>query len=271
LGERSQFVFLYDNIETDKLKLTRGSAVLEASTIEIPISIETPRNTFQIIREGLYRFNVDSDGKVDLAVRKGRAIVGSTTIKEGKHALVEGDTAAIAKLDKKDVDDLDGWSKERARSLIAANRGLSSSGMRQTLSRSLLYNAWIYDPFSRCYTFLPFGGGFSSPYGWDYSVLNPFFSYFYYYPPRRYNNGSGSGSYSGGGSQAGSGSQTGGGSRGSTGGTTGGGSRAGGGGHTGSPSTGGGTMRTPSPPSFGGGADRGAARGSASPSRGKSN
>src|SRR5215510_4257858 len=276
LGERSQFVFLYDNMETDKLKLTRGSAVLEASTIEIPISIETPRNTIQIIREGLYRFNVDSDGKVDVAVRKGRAMVGSTTIKEGKHALVEGDTAAIAKLDKKDVDDLDGWSKERARSLIAANRGLSSSGMRRTLSRSLLYNAWIYDPFSHCYTFLPFGGGFASPYGWDYSVLNPFFSYFYYYPPRRYNNGSGpnsgSGSSSGGGTQAGGGgSRAGGGSRGGVGSNTGAGSRAGGGGHTGGPSLGGGSMRMPSPPSFGGSADRGAAKGSASPSRGKSN
>ena len=269
LGEGSQFVFLYDNIETEKLRLTRGSAVLEASAIENFISIETPNATFQIIKEGLYRLNVDSDGKAGLAVRKGRAVVGSTIIKEGKHALVEGDTTAIAKLDKKDVDDLDSWSKDRTRSLIAANSRLSNSGLRRTFNRSSLwYNAWVYDPFFHCYTFLPYSSGFASPYGWDYAVLNPFWAYNYYYP-RRNNNGSGPNG--GGGTNSGGGSQAGGGSRGSAGGTTGGGSHAGGGGHAGNPSSlGGGTMRTPTPPSFGGSADRGAARGSA-PSRGKSN
>jgi len=274
LGEQSRFVFLFDNIGTAKLKLTRGSAVLEASSVENPIFIETPKNTLQIIREGLYRFNVDSDGKAEVAVRKGRALVGATTIKEGKRALVDSDVGVIAKLDKKDVDDLDGWSKDRARSLIAANSRLSNSGLRRTFNRSSLwYNAWVYDPFFHCYTFLPYSSGFASPYGWDYAVLNPFWAYNYYYP-RRNNNGSGpnsgSGSNSGGGTQAGSGSQAGGGSR-AGGGTTGGGSRAGGGGQTGGPSLGGGSMRMPSPPSFGGSADRGAARGSAGPSKGRSN
>jgi len=266
LGEQSKFVFLYDNLGTDKLKLTRGSAVLEASSIDSPISIETPKTTFQIIREGLYRFNVDSDGKAEIAVRKGRAIVGDTTIKEGKRAFVEGDTAAIAKLDKKDVDDLDGWSKERARSLIAANSRLSNSGMRRTLSRTLLYNAWIYDPFCRCYTFLPFSTGFASPYGWDYVVCNPFYSYYYYYPRRYYNgsgHNSGSGSSSSGGTHAGGSSSSGGSS-------TGGGSRAGRSGSVGGGGHAGGGVRMPSP-SFGGGSTSGAAKGSASPSRGRSN
>ena len=268
LGQQSRFVFLFDNIGTAKLKLTRGSAVLEASSVENPIFIETPKSTLQIIREGLYRFNVDSDGKAEVGVRKGRALVGATTIKEGKRALVDSDIGVIAKLDKKDVDDLDGWSKERARSLIAANSRLSTSGLKRTFRGSLWYNAWVYDPFFHCYTFLPYSSGFASPYGWDYAVLNPFWAYSYYYP--RHNNG-GSGSYSGGGTQTGGGSQAGGGSRGSAGGNTGGGSRAGGGGQTGGPSLGGGSMRMPSPPSFGGSADRGAARGSAGPSKGRSN
>jgi len=272
LGEKSEFVFLFDNFITDKLKLVRGSAVLEATAIDNPISVETPKSTFQITRDGLYRFNIEPDGKVDLAVRKGRAVVGETTIKEGKRAVVEDGTAAIAKLDKKATDELDGWSKERAKSLVAANSRLSYSGIRRTLTRSLMSNAWIYDPLYRCYTFLPLFDGFFSPYGWNYTVFNPYYAYYSY--PRRYNNGgynSGSGTYNGG-SHSG-GSNTTGGSRSGGGSTTGGGSRSGGGSTIGGGSSGGsngGGMRMPSP-SFGGGADRGAAKGSAGTSRGRAN
>jgi len=225
LGEQSEFVFLFDNFTSDRLKLLRGSAVLEASAIESPVFVETPKAKFEIGRDGLYRFNVGPDGKAEVAVHKGRALVGSTTIKEGKRAVVEGSTAAIAKLNKQDADVLDDWSKDRSKALIALNSGLSNVGMSRTLGMSLQRNAWIYDPFCRCYTFLPFAGGFASPYGWDYPVCNP---YGYYYSRPRYNNGgwtggggSGGGTHSGGG---GSGSGAGSGGGGSIGGGRGGGS-----------------------------------------------
>ena len=203
LGEQSEFVFLFDTFTSDKLKLKRGSAVLEASAIEGSILVETPKASFEIARDGLYRFNVGADGRAEVAVHKGRVLVGGTTIKEGKRAVVEGGTAAIAKLNKQDADALDDWSKDRAKAMIAANSRLSNVGMRRSLGMSSLYNAWIYDPFCRCYTFLPFANGFASPYGLNYSVCNP---YGYYYSRPRYNNGgwtgggsSGGGPYNGGG------------------------------------------------------------------------
>src|SRR6185295_8070413 len=58
LGNETEFVFLFDNFTTDKLKLLRGSAVLEASAVEGSIFVETPRTTFEITRDGLYRFNI---------------------------------------------------------------------------------------------------------------------------------------------------------------------------------------------------------------------
>jgi FecR protein len=224
LGEGSEFVFLFDNFTSNKIKLLRGSAVIEASAIEDSILVETPKAKFQIARDGLYRFNVGADARTEVAVRKGRVFVGDTTIKEGKRAVVESSTAAIAKLNKQDVDALDAWSKDRAKALIAANSNLSNIGMRRTLGMSFMSNAWIYDPFCHCYTFLPLAGGFASPYGWSYSVCNP---YWYPYSGSRYGNGGWAGGGSG--NQPGSGNGSGGGSG------SGGRGSSGGGGHQPSP------------------------------------
>src|SRR5262249_27068792 len=187
LGANGEFVFLFDGYIANKIKLVRGSSVVEASVIDGPILIETPKAKFNIVRNGLYRFNVSPDGKAEVTVRKGRALVGDTLIKEGRRATVENGAATLAKVDKKDVDELDDWSKLRAQSLIAANKQLSTSALRRTFGIVLLHNAWIYDPFCRCYTFLPFTSGFGSPYGWSYSVCNP---YWYYAPWGYYNGGS---------------------------------------------------------------------------------
>ena len=260
LGAHSEFIFLFDTLSNDKLKLLRGSAVLEASALEGSIMVDTPKTSFEITREGLYRFDVGPDGKAEVAVRKGRVLAGGTTIKQGKRAAMEGGTAAIAKLNKQDADALDDWSKTRAKTLIELNSGLSNAGMSRTLGMSTLRNAWIYDPFCHCYTFLPLGGGFSSPYGWSYSVGNPY-GYYYYHP--RYNNGG----WTGGGSNGG-GSQSGGGGSGSGGNSGGRGSSGGGGGSRGGGAVGGGASHQPPPMSSGSGAtSRGADRGERSAPR----
>jgi FecR protein len=258
LGTESEFVFMFDNVTSERLKLVRGSAVLEASAIDGAIVVETPKSRFEIARDGLYRFNVSPDGKADVAVRKGRVLVGGSTIKGGKHALVDGGTAAIAKLNKQDADVLDEWSRDRSKALIAANSRLSNAGMSRTLGISFIRNSWIYDPFCRCYTFLPFVGGFSSPYGWGYSVCNPYGSS-YYYRPRNNSGGSWAGG-NGGGTHSGGSNGSGSGGRAVGGGPVGGGSRPGGGGAVSPPSY--------RPPSMGGGAsDRGSARETAGPRR----
>ena len=202
LGSQSRFVFLFDNLTSQRLKLMEGSAVLEVSAINGSITVEAGDSKIKIARGGLYRFNVAADGKAEVAIRKGRVSVGPTTIKGGKVAVVQGDTALVAKLNKDNVDVLDTWSKDRSKELVAANGRLSYRGLGRTLGIAFLQNAWIYDPFCRCYTFLPFGTGLSSPYGWGYSVCNP---YAYYYRPR-YNNGSWAGGSGGAQSGGGNGS-----------------------------------------------------------------
>lgn len=238
LGEGSEFVFLFDSESGNRIKLLRGSAVIEASAMDDLIFVETPRAKFELARVGLYRFKVAQDGKAEVAVRKGRVLTSNTTIKEGKRAVVEGSTATIAKLNKQDLDSLDDWSKNRAKALIAANSRLFNRGLARVLGMSFMYNSWIYDPFCKCYTFLPFSGGFASPYGGNYSVCNPYWSY---YSNRGYNNG---GSYGGG--SNGSGQPTSGG--GSGGGSGSGGAPSRGGGSSGGGNSGGGGGNHPPPP-----------------------
>src|SRR5256885_14049738 len=77
------------------------------------------------------------------------------------------------------------------------NKRLSKSVIANNASSGFVSNAWIYSRRCGCYTFLPFGSGFSSPYGWGYSVCNPFWDGYSYYPI--YSWGGWGNGYSGGG------------------------------------------------------------------------
>lgn len=239
LAENTEIIYLFDGFTRNKIKLLRGSAIIEATVIDGLIFVETPKTKFDIVWNGLYRFNVDADGKSEVAVRKGRVMVGDTEIKEGKRAVAEGKTAMVASFNKKETDLFDQWSKRRAETLIAANKQLSKSGgLMSSLRSSFLSNAWIFDPFFGSYTFLPYTSGHSSPYGGRYPVCsNPHWN--------RGSNGYVGGGWPGnGGGHSGSG---GGGQSGSSGGSSGGNS----GGSNWSPSFpggGGGGSSSPAPP-----------------------
>src|SRR6185503_9237607 len=244
MGENSAFVYLFDGFTNNRIKLLRGSAVLEASAVDGLIRVETPTTKFEIVREGLYRFNVADKGMSEVAVRKGRALFGKTVIKGGKRAIVEGETIAITSFDKKKADELDDWSKDRAKTLIASNRKLSASLIKSSLY-SMSGNAWVYDPFCRCYTFLPYTSGFSSPYGWNYAVCNP---YWWRYGPRNNEGWSGGGSGGSGSGGSGGSQPSGGGGSGSGGGSGGGGSHSGGGSSSGGGGGGGAHFPPPTTP-----------------------
>ena len=174
-GEETQLVFMFgEKLATEGVKLSRGSVILEASVLDEPMLIVTPSGNFRIIKTGLYRFNVAA-GRSEVLVRKGRVLAGNTVVKEGKKGILEGGAPVVAALDKKATDSFDGWSKDRAKTLIAANQRLSNKEMKRSLGSAFVgYNVWIYDSQCGCHTFLPYTGGFYSPYGWSYSRCNPF-------------------------------------------------------------------------------------------------
>ncbi|MFL6214683.1 MAG: hypothetical protein ACJ74J_12415 [Blastocatellia bacterium] len=226
LAENSAFVLTNPHVYQFRIDLTYGSAIIEASALDGPMTVASSKDQFSIIKEGLYRFNVAADGRTALIVRKGRVTVGDTLVKDKKQVTVENGQPVIASLDKNQLDGFDLWSETRARDLIALNKQLSQRAL--TGNNAMLgfnSNAWIYSRQCGCYTFLPFGSGFSSPYGWGYAVCNPFWNSYLNYSSLYW----GTGYYSG--YRPGTGGNTG--SGGSTGGNTGGGSSGGGGGVSG--------------------------------------
>lgn len=174
LGESSELVYADGNTYTLKLHLLRGSAIIEAAALDGPIKFNVGQSQFMIAKEGLYRFTKTSDGNAEIAVRKGKALLGKTEIKDGRKASIAGGAPLIAKLDKKLQDSFDLWSKERAKSLIAANKRLSQNTMRRMGLLSSMFSVWIYDTSCGCRTWLPGAYGFSSPYGWSYARCNPY-------------------------------------------------------------------------------------------------
>jgi hypothetical protein len=176
IAENSEFAFPDVSAFRLKLNLLIGTAILESAIVDLPIKFNTPQYAFNITQSGLYRFRATPEGRSELMIRKGRVLVAGAQIKEGKKVVVENGPPTIVSFDKKAEDDFEMWSKTRARTIIAANKQLSNSRVKNSLASGFYSNAWIYDPFSRTYTFLPGWGGLSSPYGFGYSRCNPYWN-----------------------------------------------------------------------------------------------
>jgi hypothetical protein len=196
----TEFEMTNSSLDNLRLRVTRGSVLVEATGYEdmggLSIEVATPRTRVEIVRSGVYRFDVTQSGETVVSVQKGRALVGqgasALVVKGGKVARVAGQGGVeVAKLDKKQRDDLDLWSRERGRELTKVNGALAN---RQTNAMLAGYNGftdifsaeysnrmvglWVWSQQRGCYTFLPFYTGWRSPYGAGYGSV--FSGYGYY-------------------------------------------------------------------------------------------
>jgi hypothetical protein len=214
IGENSEFELADNSLENLEVRLIRGTAIVEVTGADdeaLLIGITTPHTRLSIVRRGLYRVNVVPGDTTELIVRKGRVVIedSHTKVKGGNKVVFSGGSVSVAKLqkaDKENWDTLEGWSKDRAQSLAKANSRLTGRELSSYLGRfnddfeffghGRRSGIWLYNRTVGCFTFLPFGYGWDSPYGGSYS------SFFYpvgnwpgrqsgYYPV--IGNGSGSG------------------------------------------------------------------------------
>jgi hypothetical protein len=186
IGENSEFELADNSLENLEVRLIRGTAIVEvtgADDEELFIGITTPHTRMSIVRRGLYRVNVLPGDTTELIVRKGRVMLeGShTKVKGGNKVVFSSSSFSVAKLDKVDRgrDTIELWSKDRAQTLAKANSRLS--GRMMTAFAASFNNDWSLRGFSRpsgfwlfnaefgCWTVLPFGYGWASPYGGSYS------------------------------------------------------------------------------------------------------
>jgi len=196
LAENSEFEFSDASLDNLRLKMVKGSALIEAtgySHVETLIVVETPHTQASIIRSGVYRINILAPDTTEVAVRKGRAVIGNNAaapIKGDKKARIVGSTVEVVEYDKKrEKDAFDEWSKERAETLADANRKLSNRNVNTLLASynmNSLWSAsyqpnglWLFDNRYGCYTFLPFYARWSSPYGRSYNNMLNYYGYGY--------------------------------------------------------------------------------------------
>jgi hypothetical protein len=195
VAPNSEVVLVDGSLNNLVVKMLKGSAIIEASGGEYlnpRINFLANQQSLMIVRGGIYRFNVQP-GAMDLMVRKGLVMTGSGVrelLKSGMRVTYASGSPLITKLNKKDQDEFDLWSKKRAETLAQANRKISSRVFKGYLaSMSTLdwgysgrnrWGLWTFSPFSNCYTFMPFYYGWSSPYGPSYG------NYYFYWPNRGY-------------------------------------------------------------------------------------
>ncbi|MGH9898793.1 MAG: FecR domain-containing protein, partial [Pyrinomonadaceae bacterium] len=156
LNENSGFEMTDNSLDSLRLKILNGSAIVEATGVDgvkPDLNIETPQSRVSIVKNGIYRINVSDSGAADVFVRKGEARVDLNSsaqvddvkIKGGKALLASGFSAnnrsnattnaapqtdstgknLTTKFDKKNEDSFDLWSKKRAETLVASNSRLT--------------------------------------------------------------------------------------------------------------------------------------------------
>lgn len=190
VDENAEFELADASLDNLRINFLKGSAILEVTgsdDVDLEIAINTPQTNVLIVKRGIYRFDVRQNETTELSVRKGRALVGKgrlNEVKDGQKVTIGRNLFEVAKLDKKNMDALELWSKERAGSLARVNRGLRGRDLILALTafnqgdfdgvslmaRRYGLGLWVYNPHVGAFCFIPLGSGYwSSPYGYAYS------------------------------------------------------------------------------------------------------
>ena len=87
------------------------------------IRVITPNAEVFITQPGVFRINT-ADGRTELIVRKGEALIDGRRVKEKRAAIAAGGSVNVSELDVKAEDAFDKWGRERSEKLIEANHAL---------------------------------------------------------------------------------------------------------------------------------------------------
>jgi hypothetical protein len=195
LAPNSEFEFLTTSLDDLRLKLSKGSAILEVyADKDYTVMINTPDSQYVAVKSGVYRVDILADNSSKLEVWSGKAQVNNQEVKGGRTATVNRGQTTVVKFDRDEKDELETWSRTRSKELTKLNERLERRALRNTLINGFysnswnMYNSfglWIYDTSISGYCFFPFGYGWRSPYGFGYgwNAWNIRLPYWVYYQP----------------------------------------------------------------------------------------
>lgn len=180
IGPGSEFEFITTGLDDLQIKLRRGNAIFEVfATDDFRVTVLTPKGRVSMIDSGVYRVDVRPGGSATVSVTEGKAQIGNSKtaiIKAGRVGTI-GESVAIAKFDRGKRDEMDEWSRSRAKDLAKVTASLKQKDIRASLINSFnnrrwgMYDSfglWIFNPYFGGFSFLPFGNRWNSPYGFGF-------------------------------------------------------------------------------------------------------
>jgi ferric-dicitrate binding protein FerR (iron transport regulator) len=136
VGSDSECQILSDQHDKMRFKLNRGSISIEilardASSSFLytpeqagdPIRVITPNATVFITRPGIFRISA-TGGRTQVVARNGEAVINGQRVKDKRRAVAANGSVTMDTIDDRSQDAFDVWARERAESLIKANKSL---------------------------------------------------------------------------------------------------------------------------------------------------
>lgn len=181
LGEQSEISLLSDRLSDTRLKLSKGSALIEAAELSdgASITVVAGNAVVNLDKSGVYRFDAEP---ARVMVYDGEASVDESgqvqRVKRSRLLMLNGGSVA-EKFDNKAGDALFLWAKRRGEYFAMAN--LSAARHQSLSGGSWSRSGWLWNPFFGMFTFVPGGGVYNS--FWGYRYWSPQVVYMVYNPP----------------------------------------------------------------------------------------
>lgn len=182
LGERSEMSLLSNRLSDTRLKLSKGSVLLEAAELADgnAVTVVAGDAVVTLAKAGVYRFDAEP---ARLMVYDGEAAVDESgqvqRVKRSRLLMLNG-TTAVEKFDHETGDALFRWAKRRGEYFAMAN--LSAARAQSWRGGAWSNSGWLWNPYFGMFTFVPGQGMYNS--FWGYRYWSPQTVYMVYNPPR---------------------------------------------------------------------------------------
>ncbi len=139
LAADTELQIVNDQHDRMRLKLNRGTISLEILSKEnlgnfystydarYLIRVITPGAGVFVMDPGIYRINATPNSQTELIARTGSAVIQGREIKAKRRAVASHENLTITEIDSKSEDAFDLWARERAGTLVRANKALKKT------------------------------------------------------------------------------------------------------------------------------------------------
>jgi hypothetical protein len=181
VGNNSKVKMISPDLTNTEIGVESGEATVEVTDLhhQNDLRVKEGGATARIEKNGFYDFDANSN-LVRVVDGQAKVEVNDHTVKvKGDHEL---NVAAVKpkpqKFDKKAYEDssLYKWSSLRSAYVAEANADLAPTYIvNGAFAPGWIGAGWYWSPWFNCYTFVPVGGVFYSPFGWGF--YSPFWAY----------------------------------------------------------------------------------------------